>query len=286
MKSDDLGSDLDDLPLSSLGMKTSKAQKTNHKDKKTGKNGTSSDTKKPESAKKGDKKSSKKPEDAKAEKAKKDVTIVNKKKEKASSPKRKGTAMSPAFKNAKSQLKEKKTRQPEKGKKKNAKKSSKADEPLNSVATLNTVITASAELYSKCDKGKLIQNVLCRWWYCYSWPDPSVLPSKTPTCCDALDGFPGVYVVTSGPNVGRINDYRNHDKAPNFNNFSKMSADELKTLLAEAIQKQKVELIDAEGSGTETEENLNELQKWASKINGPKADKEAEKILRAIILKP
>jgi len=51
--------------------------------------------------------------------------------------------------------------------------------------------------------------------------------------------------------------------------------------LIEAIAKQKKALIEAEGSGTDTEERLNDLHKWASKLNGQKADKEAEKILNA-----
>jgi len=73
-------------------------------------------------------------------------------------------------------------------------------------------------------------------------------------------------------------------KCPNFKNFAKKTSDELKSLLFEAIAKQKAALIEAEGSGTDTEERLNDLQKWATKINGPKADKEADKILRAMNL--
>lgn len=73
-------------------------------------------------------------------------------------------------------------------------------------------------------------------------------------------------------------------QCPNFKNFVKKTTDELKSLLIEAIGKQKVALIEAEGTGTDTEERLNDLQKWAAKINGPKADKEAEKILGAFNL--
>jgi hypothetical protein len=280
MKNDDSGSDSDDLPLSSLGLKKTSSHATVHDDKKKKKSGNSESHSSPtikipkpdtNSASKIKETSHKNTAESKGKKSKKPSTPSSKGKP---SPKKKGASK------AKAQLKGKK-----KGselKKKKVNKTSNADDPVSSSS--RTIVTASSELYSRCDKGKLIQSVLCRWWYAYHWPDPSLILSSPPPHCDSLDGFPGVYVVTSGPNVGEIKDFRNHDKCPNFRNFSRMSSDELKTLLIEAIDKQKVALVNAEGSGTNTEDQLNELKKWASKINGPKADKEAEKILKTVNL--
>lgn len=130
-------------------------------------------------------------------------------------------------------------------------------------------------------KGELIQKLLCRWWYAITWPDPAALLDKPPPNCDAMDGFPGVYVCTKGEEVGTIKDMRDKNKAPNFNNFAKMKADELQKLLIKAVQEQKRQLIAAEGAGTDTEKELNTILKWAEKVNTAKADKDAEKILKA-----
>lgn len=142
-------------------------------------------------------------------------------------------------------------------------------------------LCASNELYSHCDKGKLIQSLLSRWWHAYQWPDPKILMEPTPRGYDALDGFPGVYICTQGSNVGKFIDRRNHEQSPSFRNFARKSSEELKELLLAAIDKQMKELIQHEGEGTETEKNLKVLSKWANKLNCTKADKEAEKVLKA-----
>ena len=139
----------------------------------------------------------------------------------------------------------------------------------------------SIELYSKCDKGKLIQSVLVRWWYAYSWPDDSSIPKSTPKNYTALDGFPGVYICTSGSDVGKFKDFRDHSTAPNFKNFARKSAVELKEMLLKAIENQRDILRKIEGEKTSTEKGLRELEKWANKLNCAKADKEAEKVLKA-----
>lgn len=142
-------------------------------------------------------------------------------------------------------------------------------------------LLASTELYAKCPKGKLVQAVLCRWWYAYTWPDISTLPKHPPKKYDALDGFPGVYICTSGDEIGKIMDLRDKATCPSFTNFAKKSSEELRTLLLEAIENQKEALVETEGEGTKTEEDLNALRKWATKLNTSKADKEAAKVLRA-----
>jgi len=122
--------------------------------------------------------------------------------------------------------------------------------------------------------------LLCRWWYAYTWPDPSSLPEETPKNFDKLDGFPGVYVCTSGDDVGKIKDFRESTKCPNFKNFARKSSEELRELLLIALKTQREALIKAEGPGTSTEKHLNTLEKWATKINVNKAEKDAMKVLK------
>lgn len=145
----------------------------------------------------------------------------------------------------------------------------------------SSYVSASTELYASCDKGTLIQSLLARWWYVYTWPEPSTIPASTPKGYDALDGFPGVYICTSGENVGKFKDCRDHSTAPSFKNLAKKTSEELRDDLLKAIDKQMAALIKAEGGGTKTEKDLKALQKWANKLNCSKADKDAAKVLKA-----
>jgi len=212
MKSIDDSSDLDDLPLSSLGIKA--ASKKNHNDLTTEE--TLPHTKTIKSQKKAAIKNS-------DEKPLKGSTNMKSKK-KSPSPKRKAKQKEPI----KSKLskspkgsKRKNTRKSEQSARKEIKSNSKnswraeSDEQISSSISSKIIITASSQLYSACDKGKLIQHCLCRWWYAYTWPDPDSLPQSNLEGCDALDGFPGVYVATSGPNVGQIFDFRDKDTVSN-----------------------------------------------------------------------
>lgn len=160
----------------------------------------------------------------------------------------------------------------------------KKNKLLKAAASI-TYSCASSELYAMCDKGKLIQSILSRWWYAYEWPDPKDLPPQTPKGYDALDGFPGMYICTEGGDVGKFMDKRNHAKSPSFNNFAKKSSEELKNMLLTAITKQMKKLVENEGEGTDTEKGLKALEKWAMKLNCTKADKDAEKVLKAKRLK-
>jgi hypothetical protein len=142
--------------------------------------------------------------------------------------------------------------------------------------------TASAALYgSDCQKGLLIQRLLCRWWYAIAWPDQAAIPDKPPPNYDALDGFEGVYVCTKGDDVGAIKDFRDKDKCPSFKNMAKKSSEELQTLVIKALTEQRRQLIEAEGSGTPTEKELTNLLKWANKVKHSTADKDAVKVLKA-----
>eukprot|EP00584_Thalassiosira_punctigera_P019372 CAMPEP_0172554108 /NCGR_PEP_ID=MMETSP1067-20121228/53200_1 /TAXON_ID=265564 ORGANISM="Thalassiosira punctigera, Strain Tpunct2005C2" /NCGR_SAMPLE_ID=MMETSP1067 /ASSEMBLY_ACC=CAM_ASM_000444 /LENGTH=285 /DNA_ID=CAMNT_0013342417 /DNA_START=116 /DNA_END=973 /DNA_ORIENTATION=- len=159
------------------------------------------------------------------------------------------------------------------------KKTSKAKQSLSSSAS--NYLCASGELYSQCDKGKLIQSLLARWWYAYEWPDPKAIPASTPKGYDALDGFPGVFICTQGSNVGKFLDMRDHAKSPSFKNFAKKDSEELRHMLLRAIEEQIKLLVEHEGEGTDTEKTLRVLEKWAMKLNCAKADKEAVKVLKA-----
>lgn len=137
---------------------------------------------------------------------------------------------------------------------------------------------AAAIFGTECIKGKLIQKLLCRWWYAIEWPTD--VPDRAPKNYDAMDGIPGVFVCTSGGNVGKIKDVRDMENKPSFANFLSKDASELKDLLITAVEAQKEQLIEAEGEGTPTEKELKEMLKWAKKINGDKADKEATRVLK------
>ncbi|KAL7435409.1 hypothetical protein ACHAXH_006382 [Discostella pseudostelligera] len=251
MSGDDSSSSDDDIPLSALGKK-SKVERSDEEaefndddddDEEMGEKKASSPTKK-------------------AAPKKKSTTTKSKSSSSSSSSARK-TAKSTTSSSKKS------------------KASSSTTSSSTSTSGGSNYLCASNELYSHCDKGKLIQSLLSRWWHAYQWPDPKILMEPTPRGYDALDGFPGVYICTQGSNVGKFIDRRNHEQSPSFRNFARKSSEELKELLLTAIEKQMKELIQHEGEGTETEKNLKVLNKWANKLNCAKADKEAEKVLKA-----
>jgi len=148
-------------------------------------------------------------------------------------------------------------------------------------------LSASAALYeSDCKKGLMIQKLLCRWWYAVTWPDPSALPNKPPKHYDPMEGFEGVYVCTSGDKVGHILDLRDREACPSFRNYAQKSSQELKELLLKALEEQKRQLIEAEGSGTATEKEINDDIKWLTKkVKPDEADAEAKKVLKAAKLK-
>jgi hypothetical protein len=196
---------------------------------------------------------------------------------KSPSPKKKNTkAKASATKKASKSSKDKELTAPAAKKKKSAPASSSKSSGSSDYASPSFALYGSGS-----KKGELIQQLLCRWWYAVTWPDPSALPSKPPQNYDTMDGFPGVYICTQGEEVGTIKDLRDKSKAPNFNNFAKMTSEELRDLLVKAIEEQKRQLILAEGKGTSTEKDLDELLKSVLKINPAKADREAQTVLKA-----
>ena len=186
---------------------------------------------------------------------------------------------SPSPKKKKAPAKKKKAA-PKKKKKVTASKS-KSSSTTSSSSSSNYYSSSAALYQSGCQKGQLIQKLLCRWWYAITWPDPAVIPKEPPTNYDSLDGIPGVYVCTSGEDVGQIKDFRDKDTCPNFKNFASKPAEELQSLLIKALEAQKRILVTAEGQGTPTEKDIDTELKWAKKLNPTKADKEAVKVLKA-----
>mmetsp|Transcript_16831 Transcript_16831/g.31878 ORF Transcript_16831/g.31878 Transcript_16831/m.31878 type:complete len:289 (+) Transcript_16831:140-1006(+) len=169
-------------------------------------------------------------------------------------------------------------------KKKQTISASESNVSSSSKATTSTIATVASELYSKSVKGKLISELLCRWWYAMTWPDPSAYATVPPNC-DTLDGHPGVFVVTSGDEIGKIIDKRDPSTCPCFSNMVRKTSEELKELLLKAVENQTKILVEHEGKGTVLEKELDALKKWTSKVNTKKADKEAELVLRAANLK-
>ena len=171
--------------------------------------------------------------------------------------------------------------------KKKAKAAATPTKTSSSSSSKTDFLSASAAFYdSDCKKGRMVQKLLCRWWYAVTWPDPATLPDTPPRHYDPLHGFEGVYVCTSGDKVGDIMDLRDQDHKPCFTNYAKKSSQELKDLLLKALEEQKRQLVEAEGPGTATEKEINDEIKWVTKkVNPESADKEALKVLKAAKMK-
>ena len=168
--------------------------------------------------------------------------------------------------------------------KKAAKKLTKKTSTVSSSSNNKSYEWASAALYgTESVKGLLIQRLLCRWWYAIEWP--TNLPSEPPQHYDSLDGFPGVYICTNAAAdepVGHILDLRQHKgPSPCFATFANKPATELQALLLQALTEQRKQLVQAEGAGTTTEKELDQLIKWTKKVNPAKADREAATVLKA-----
>eukprot|EP01029_Cantina_marsupialis_P027857 TRINITY_DN774095_c0_g1_i1.p1 TRINITY_DN774095_c0_g1~~TRINITY_DN774095_c0_g1_i1.p1 ORF type:complete len:227 (-),score=95.68 TRINITY_DN774095_c0_g1_i1:792-1472(-) len=95
-------------------------------------------------------------------------------------------------------------------------------------------------------KPQLIDNILVRWTYCLP-PIPKVSKVDVPETYVELAGFPGVFVGWDGDDIGKTLDLRPKDKLPTYNNLLKKSCAELKKLLINGIEKQRVDAVRIEG---------------------------------------
>lgn len=209
-----------------------------------------------------------------------------KKKKPAAAGKKKAAAKSPAKKATKAKAKtDTKTKKAAKKKKKASSSGKKSPVPSGKSSSASSSSRPNLPSFALYDndlgKGLLIQRFLCRWWYAVEWPDPSTLPDAPPKGYDALNGFPGVYICSRGSSIGKIVDKRDRSTAPSFANYARKSSEELQGLLLKALAKQKGQLVEAEGPGTETEKDLDKMEKWARKLNCKKLDKDAATALKA-----
>ena len=163
----------------------------------------------------------------------------------------------------------------------------KAKKPVKKVAppkAAPTVRSHSSIFYAECDKGKLVQEVLVRWWYAISWPGQACQESPGPHY-DSMKAFPGVFICVGGDEVGKILDKRDKSTCPNFTNMCKKSAKELKELAVKAIENQKIALEEAGEKGCPDDENLDDVLKWVKGLQEGALDREATKCIKEYNLK-
>eukprot|EP00522_Entomoneis_paludosa_P012740 CAMPEP_0172439910 /NCGR_PEP_ID=MMETSP1065-20121228/746_1 /TAXON_ID=265537 /ORGANISM="Amphiprora paludosa, Strain CCMP125" /LENGTH=287 /DNA_ID=CAMNT_0013188669 /DNA_START=43 /DNA_END=906 /DNA_ORIENTATION=- len=174
-------------------------------------------------------------------------------------------------------------------KKKKAAAAAKKAAPSSGGSSKSYDYASEAFYGTECDKGLLVQRLLCRWWYAYEWP--ANVQTEPPENYDPLDGFPGVFVGTAGDQVGKILDTRNAETRPCFQNFANKPSAELKELVLQAIDGQTRVLEEQVQHGTASADvetvlkDLKSMRKWANRVNADKADKEANKVLKAAKLK-
>jgi len=155
--------------------------------------------------------------------------------------------------------------------------SSSSSKPRPSTASSNNAANAKIKaFYDETAKGKLIQNILIRWWYGVEWPKVNEIPDP-PVGYETLDGFPGVFVGTRTDNLGVILDKRNSKTCPNFKNMKKKTSAELKEICTKCVQGQIAALVEAEGSGTKLEGELKKLLSEVRGVDTDKADRKASK---------
>uniref|UniRef100_A0AAV1UPD2 Uncharacterized protein n=1 Tax=Peronospora matthiolae TaxID=2874970 RepID=A0AAV1UPD2_9STRA len=134
------------------------------------------------------------------------------------------------------------------------------------------------ELYESL-KGRLAQELLCRWWYAMEWPPVKKSGSKLHGV-QQLDGFPGAYIRVKGDDLGSIIDTRSSVGKPSLLHFLAMSSEDLLKLLLQAYDKQIEVLIEHEGPNTPLQKELQKARASAARINAAKADRSIRGLLR------
>ncbi|KAI9917247.1 hypothetical protein PsorP6_012905 [Peronosclerospora sorghi] len=129
-------------------------------------------------------------------------------------------------------------------------------------------------------KGKLVQELLCRWWYAMEWPPAQQRDVKLHGVQE-LDGFPGAFIRVKGEDLGSILDTRSSIGKPSFLHFLAMPADDLLQLLLQAYDKQMQVLSEHEGPTAPLLKDLKQARASAAKINTEKADRSVCKVLKS-----
>ncbi|KAF0689833.1 Aste57867_18745 [Aphanomyces stellatus] len=138
---------------------------------------------------------------------------------------------------------------------------------------------ASEALYDTL-KGRLVQELLCRWWYAVDWPPKDTKLEETPEL-QPLDGFPGSFISVKGENMGSIVDKRNAGGKPAFTTFFAMPAKDVQDLLVVAYENQMKVLESHEGADSPLLPDLKKALKSAQAVNVEKAEREGMKAVKA-----
>uniref|UniRef100_K3WSU4 Uncharacterized protein n=1 Tax=Globisporangium ultimum (strain ATCC 200006 / CBS 805.95 / DAOM BR144) TaxID=431595 RepID=K3WSU4_GLOUD len=128
------------------------------------------------------------------------------------------------------------------------------------------------ELYQTL-KGRLTQELLCRWWYAIEWPPVKAKEAE-------LDGFRGAYIRVKGDEMGSIVDTRTPIGKPSFLHFFAMPSAEIQKLLVKAYEKQMQVLIEHEGEDAPLLKELRSAKASAERISPEKADRSVVKVLK------
>mmetsp|Transcript_89064 Transcript_89064/g.178066 ORF Transcript_89064/g.178066 Transcript_89064/m.178066 type:complete len:217 (-) Transcript_89064:117-767(-) len=156
-------------------------------------------------------------------------------------------------------------------------KSAKPD-PKPAPRAKSGTVKNDCDVFYDTVKGQLVQKLECRWWYAIVWPSKESLSKSMPPGYQELDGFRGVYICVKGDSIGKVVDNRDPKTCPNFRNLKKKDSKELLDLLKKALETQKEQLIEHEGSSSPYESTINNELKWVSQVNCVKADKEAARM--------
>ncbi|ETV76730.1 hypothetical protein, variant 1 [Aphanomyces astaci] len=140
---------------------------------------------------------------------------------------------------------------------------------------------ASESLYDTL-KGRLVQELLCRWWYALDWPSHDTKREETPDL-QPLDGFPGSFISVKGDDMGSIVDKRNASGKPTFITFFAMPSKEVQNLLVVAYANQMKVLAKHEGPDAPLLKDLGQALKSAQSINADKAERESIKALKEYV---
>ncbi|KAE8906790.1 hypothetical protein PF005_g2353 [Phytophthora fragariae] len=128
-------------------------------------------------------------------------------------------------------------------------------------------------------KGRLAQELLCRWWYAMEWPPVKKSAAKLHGVQE-LDGYPGAFIRVKGEDLGSILDTRSSVGKPSFLHFFAMPSADLLKLLLHAYDKQIAVLVEHEGPDTPLLKELRKERASASRIDPDKADRSVRKLLK------
>ncbi|KAL0586717.1 hypothetical protein ABG067_003705 [Albugo candida] len=153
----------------------------------------------------------------------------------------------------------------------------KAKDSLKQTAKKKIKQECTEELYETL-KGKLVQQLLCRWWYAIEWPVQDTI--NKPPKSQELDGFRGAFILVKGEGMGSIVDTRPANGKPSFLHFFSLPSKQIQTLVVQAYQNQMETLIKHEGPQAPLLPELRRACQAAERMDTDKADKNVASILK------